>query len=522
MSETGATLAGPLMALRAPETYGVPGPVLVRETHASWVFIAGEWAYKVKKPVRLAFLDYATLERRHAACREELRVNRALAGRIYEAVVAVLPDGDGVRFDPDGTPGAVEYAIRMRRFEESMTLAGTIARGALDEEAIARVARRVATFHAEAPPCRKGGPRETLERWEENAGELERLAGPERVARSMRRFGRAFVAGQEAELAGRARAGKVRDVHGDLRCEHVLLGDEVSIVDRIEFDPALRELDVGWDLAFLSMDLHARGCARAADALLAEYRRAGGDPGSAQLMAFYCAYWALVRAKVAMLAASAKVASTDPAPELLLGLAEMFCWKARQPLAVLVCGPSASGKSTLAGELSARSGWPVLSSDETRKRLAGVAATQRAAPEHYTAEFSRRTYRELGRRAGAALDGGGGVLIDASCSKRSERGELLARLDATGAPRVVLCCRVKLETALARAAARERRPDRVSDATVEIVARQFERHDAIDESGGASGTPVDCESPLEDQIEDACEALDAALTMRGTRAPAAT
>ncbi len=118
----------------------------------------------------------------------------------------------------------------------------------------------------------------------------------------MRRYGRAFVSGHAAEIEHRARAGKVRDCHGDLRCEHVLIGDPVRIVDRIEFDPALREIDVGWDLAFLLMDLHARGRPDAARSMLAEYRRAGGDPGGEQLVSFYCAHWALVRAKVGVLA----------------------------------------------------------------------------------------------------------------------------------------------------------------------------------------------------------------------------
>ncbi len=512
--DTRATPPGPLQALCAPATYGVPGPVLVRETHASWVFLAGEWAYKVKKPVRLAFLDYETLARRHAACREELRVNRALADGIYEEVVAVVPEGDGVRFAPEGTPGAIEYAIRMRRFDESLTLKGAIERGALGEDAIRQVARRIATFHETARPSSAGGARETLARWEENVLELEQLAGAELPARSMRRFGRAFVSGHEAEIERRARAGRVRDGHGDLRCEHVLIGEEVRVVDRIEFDAALREIDVGWDLAFLIMDLHARGCEDATHSLLSEYRRAGGDPGSRQLVSFYCAHWALVRAKVAILARGAHLGSDDPSPETLLDLARRFCWQAREPMAVIVCGAPASGKSTLAAELSRQSGWPVVSSDETRKRLAGLAPTQRAAPEHYTSEFSRRTYRELGMRAAAALGAGGGVLVDASCAKRFERTELLGPLDATGAPRLFLECRVQLETALARAGAREREPSRVSDATPEIVTRKFRGYEPIGEVAGDGIAIVDCESPVERQVGSAIEALDAALGAR--------
>ncbi len=144
-----------LDALRAPGTYGIAGPVIVEETHASRVFLAGSDAYKVKKPVRLAFLDYGTLERRRAACREELRVNRELAGGIYRDVVAIVRDGDGVRFAPEDTPGAVEYAIRMKRFDESETLKSAIARGALGEGVVASVARRTRGFPRARPQVRR-------------------------------------------------------------------------------------------------------------------------------------------------------------------------------------------------------------------------------------------------------------------------------------------------------------------------------------------------------------------------------
>ncbi len=509
-----------LDALRAPATYGVPGPVLVAETHASWVFLVGESAYKVKKPVRLAFLDYGTLERRRAACHEEIRVNRELAGGIYRDVLAILPDRDGVRLAPEDTPGAVEYAIRMRRFDESSTLKSRLAAGTLPREQLALVAQRVAAFHASARVCSAGGSRETLARWEENLDELTPLLDDEATVHAMRRFARAFVSAHATEIERRARAGRVRDGHGDLRCEHVLLGDPVAIVDRIEFDPSLREVDVGCDLAFLLMDLHANGAEGAARSLLSEYRRAGGEPGSAQLVSFFCAYWALVRAKVAVLAQGGRAGGSEQPPEMLVELARRFCWSARQPMAILVTGPAASGKSTLAAELSRPSGWPVLSSDETRKRLAGLAATQRAAPAHYTDEFSRLTYRELGARGAELLARGGGVLIDASCSKRFERAELLSGLDAVGAPRLFLACRVSLHTAQARAAERARRPRRVSDATPAIVARQFREYEPIDEQGEGEVAVLDGGLALAGQVEQAAEALDRALARRAPPAAA--
>ena len=145
----------------------------------------------------------------------------------------------------------------------------------------------------------------------------------------------------------------MRDGHGDLRCEHVLLGPQVRVVDRIEFDPALRQMDVARDLAFLAMDLEAHGRRWAARELARAYRHAGGDPGSEQLRCFYSAYWALVRAKVALIAAGTHHGGLRrrerARAERLWGLAERLCWRARGPVVIVVCGPAASGKSTLAG-----------------------------------------------------------------------------------------------------------------------------------------------------------------------------
>lgn len=155
-------------ALSAAETYGIDTPVLVRETHASWVFLAGRSAYKVKKPVRLAFLDYGTRERRHAACREELAVNRELAGSIYREVLAILPNGQCVRFAPDGTAGALDYAIRMRRFQESQTLESRAGDGPLERGVLAAVAQRLAAFHQTARVCDAGGVGDTPAAWEQN------------------------------------------------------------------------------------------------------------------------------------------------------------------------------------------------------------------------------------------------------------------------------------------------------------------------------------------------------------------
>lgn len=496
--------------------------VRVHETHASWVFLAGGFAYKVKKPVRLAFLDYSTLERRLAACREEVRVNRELAPGIYLGVRAIVPTHGGVRFAPEDTPGAVEYAVHMRRFEDADTLQGAIDGRSLTSAQVREVARRLAGFHQDSARCAGGGPQRLLAAWEANLRELECLDHPDDWHLPMMRgFAEAFVSAHHGEIRRRVRAGEVRDGHGDLRCEHVLLRSRVRVVDRIEFDPKLRQMDVAQDLAFLEMDLEAHGRQRAARELIAAYRRAGGSPASEQLRSFYCAYWALVRAKVAVIATGTQHGCLRyrerARADRLWRLAQRFCWRARQPVAIVVCGSAGSGKSTLAAELARRSRLPVISSDQVRKRRAGLAPTERARPEHYTSQFTRTVYEQLSHEALARLESKGGAIVDATCHRRSERAKLFRLLNRDEVTFLVVHCQVTFQTALVRASARMRSAGRISDATPKVVAAQFRRFQALDELPAASVLCIDAEQSTNGQATEVICAVDE--RMRGHALP---
>lgn len=496
--------------------------VQVHETHASWVFLAGEFAYKVKKPVRLAFLDYSTLERRLAACLQEVRVNRELAPGIYLGVRAIVPTRGGFRFASKDTPGAVEYAVHMRRFDDADTLQGAIDGHSLTSAQVREVACRLADFHRNCARCAGGGPQRLLAAWEANLRELERLDHPgDWRLPMMHSFAEAFVSAHRGEIERRARAGEVRDGHGDLRCEHVLLGSAVRVVDRIEFDPKLRQMDVAQDLAFLEMDLEAHGRHRAARELIAAYRDASGSPASEQLRSFYCAYWALVRAKVAVIAAGTQHGRRRHRERARAGrlwrLAQIFCWRARRPIAIIVCGTAGSGKSTLAAELAGRSRLPVVSSDQVRKRRAGLAPTERARPEHYTSQFTRTVYEQLSREALARLERTGGVIVDATCHRRSERAQLFHLLNRGDLTLLVVHCQVTLQTALVRASARMRSAVRISDATPEIVATQFHHFQALNELPAASVLALDAEQSTDAQATEVIRAVDERMRGRALR-----
>ena len=268
----------------------------------------------------------------------------------------------------------------------------------------------------------------------------------------------------------------MRDGHGDLRADHVVLERGIEVVDCVEFDPALRQIDVAEDLAFLVMDLHRLGAPDLAHALVAGYRQAGGDPGDDSLLAFHASQRALVRAKIALLRSGAADV------EDLLGLARRFRWHARAPLLLAVCGRPGSGKTYLANALGEAAGFPVLSSDVVRKRLAGLEASQRAGPEHYSVAFSRRTYKALGEQAAGELERAGGAVVEATFRRRSERERFMAAVG--GAEVLFVECVAPRAVRSGRLRQRLLAPGQASDAGEAVARRQrFSPLDEVDPRG---------------------------------------
>jgi uncharacterized protein len=490
----GDASAAALEAMRHPTFYPhEPHAVEVVETHISIVFVAGERVYKVKKPLALPFLDYSTLERRLHFCEEEVRLNRRLAPDTYMGVCSIVPADGACRLGGSDEPGAVEYAVEMRRLPEDGRLDHLVRSGNVDEGAIERIAIRIADFHRDAEPAPPGygGPADVKERLDENLRTTLPFVGTaidSYAYAAVERFSDAFVLSHRDRLTERAASGRVREGHGDLRAEHVVLeGDRVTVFDCVEFDERLRNVDVASDLAFLYMDLERLGEPGLAKALERTYTERSGDHGLAELLPFYGCYRAWVRVKAACLRAS-QLAGADPRREGLIADARSHCavalrmlWRSRLPLVVVLCGVAASGKSALAHELARMSGHTIVNSDRTRKELAGLAPEDRGGNEIYTDSFSTRTYDELARRARAKLEQGCGVLLDGTFSSRSYRRRLLEELAPTGA-RVLFCeCRAPATVLEARSRARESKPERGSDATWPIVQRQLERFEPLDE-----------------------------------------
>ncbi len=505
----------PQDALRSPSAYPeAPGSIEMVETHASWVFLAGKRAYKLRKPVVFPFLDYGSAERRRHMCEEELRLGRRLAPRIYVGLrPLVVANGSWALGDP-GAEGT-EYVVEMRRFDQERTLATLLDRKTAGPELVRTIARRIAAFHRDAalaPPGRFD-PEAVATTVSENFSTLLPYA-PVLGARTLaaaHRFAAAFLHSRAGLIEQRAESGLVRDCHGDLRAEHVIVEcGGVEVFDPVEFDPALREIDVSAELAFLVMDLFDAGAEELADLLVDEYEGAGGDHGGRPLVFFYAAYRALVRAKVACLRAGGLDPGAARSAALaegrrLLGLARLLAWRARRPGVLVICGAAATGKTRLAEALAAISGLRHLNSDVVRKELAGLEPDQRAPEREYSDAASLRTYRELGARAAGEREG---AVVDATFRSLAHRQ---AFAESFRAEAVFVECRAPAATVATWAAGRLEDPGRVSDATPAIAAQQPREFDPLDEVPPQQHIVLRTDREPDDLLDQLEAALDARM-----------
>lgn len=295
-----------LTALRDPACYpGTAMEVAAIETHMSWVFLAGDEAYKLKKPVRHGRLDFRTASARHFYCLEELRLNRRLAPEVYLGVVPlVLLENGTIRLGGrDGEP--VDWLVRMRRLPADRMLDALLARGAATPGDMRRIARRLCSFYAAQPPAAvtAAAYRALLSREiDESEHELCNVEWPlpqARVREACRRL-RLVLGRRAAMFDERVASGRVVEGHGDLRPEHVYLGDGIAVIDCLEFSAELRTLDSADEVGFLALECERAGAAGLAHELISAYTAASGDSPPPGLVHFHQASRALTRARLAI------------------------------------------------------------------------------------------------------------------------------------------------------------------------------------------------------------------------------
>lgn len=516
-ASAGQALPAYVRALLDPGAYPQPPErVELRQTHISYVFLAGDTVYKTKKPVDFGFIDQVAPERREQFCHAEVRLNRRLAPEVYAGVVPVVRTAAGYRVDPPGGAAAgevVEWAVQMRRLPEERTLQQLLASGAPLPGLAAALVERLVRFHETAAVVtggpEVGGAPAVRAWWEREAGEAAGCIGQTWDPADARRVA-AYVAAvlerDGALLDDRLARGRVVEGHGDLRAAHVYVApfaaaatggapvapiapDDLLVVDCIEFSDwfQFRYLDVGYDVAFLAMDLEGLGHPDLGDEVVGRYIAATRDETLGALQPLHRLFRAFVRGKVESLGAAAPEvdaptrAALDTGARRAFRQAAGYVERAAAPAVVAMCGLPATGKSTVAGTLAGQIGAAYLSSDAVRKELAGVdpraARAAAAGADLYSPAMHARTYAELRRRAAAHLAAGRAVVIDAMHGRVEERAAARALADEAGVPFLIAELRLEAEDARRRLAAREADPFRTSDATWEVYEarrRDFE------------------------------------------------
>ncbi|HJV96167.1 MAG TPA: AAA family ATPase [Albitalea sp.] len=455
------------------------------ETHISWVLLTPAFAFKIKKPVHFSFVDFSTLDLRRQACDEELRLNRRLAPTLYLEVVEIRGTSD----DPQvGGPGPLlEVAVKMRRFAPDALFSEQLARGTLTPQHLDRLARRIAAFHRDAPRAEVVTPYGSAAAIEQAVGRA--YAAVEAAAPELRAWLQAQSDALRPLWAARRDAGWVRECHGDLHLANVvLLGDDATAFDCIEFDPALRWIDVASDIAFLVMDLLAHGRRDLAFRFLNAWLEDSGDVGGLAPLRYYLVYRALVRAQVGLLRQA-------PGPDYL-ALARQLAAPG-DPRLLITHGLPGSGKSFVSQQLLESVGAIRIRSDVERKRLFGLAPLE-ASPgqDIYAAAATQRTYESLRSLARSSLHAGWPTIVDAAFLRRDEREQFRALADELKLPFAILDCDAPLALLRERVRAREERRDDASEAGVAVLEQLNALREPLSDAERAQAIRVDTRQTL--------------------------
>jgi len=494
-----------IRALLRPQNHSPPPAACeLVETHISWVILAGERVYKIKKPLDLGFLDFSTLEKRRFYCEEELRLNRRLAPGIYQQVVAISGSPDQPLLGAGGQ--AFEYAVQMHRFPQQAQLDRMLACDALTPAHIDAFARLAADFHSRVAVAQAqspyGGPQQVWQPVAENFAQIREHLHGERGSPALRRleqWSREVFARLGPLLEQRKQSGFIRECHGDMHLRNLAWIDGRAVAfDCIEFNPALRWIDVISEIAFMVMDLQARGEPRLAQRFLNGYLEQTGEYAGLDLLPFYRVYRAMVRAKVAAIELGQHQAPHHR--EELNDYLDLAASSIRRdsPALLITMGFSGSGKSTVTDGLLQSLGAVRLRSDVERTRLYGEAdSDQGIGTGKYSTQVSEQLYRHLQQQSRHLLQAGYTVIVDAAFLQRARRQPFAELADACGVPFHILALQAEPDVLRERIRHRQQAGQDASEADLAVLEAQLQHHDPLDEREQARTLEIDTAQPAD-------------------------
>ena len=499
-----------VQAMLKPEIYPESSPKIeLMQTQMSFIFLAGDYVYKVKKPVNLGYLDYTTLEKRKFFCHKEVELNRRLCPETYLAVLPITKTRG--QFSLGGKGNIIEYAVKMRYLPQQKMMNVLLEKEQVTTEMVESVAQKLADFHRLAETSKEISTYGSIEairvNTEENFSQTEKYIGKtisnEKYER-INNFTNRFIKENEVLFKERVTGGRIRDCHGDLHAAHICFSDGVCIYDCIEFNDRFRYCDVASEIAFLAMDLDHYGRADLSRSFVETYINSSHDREIIKLLKFYKCYRAYVRGKVESFKTDDSYISEAERERTWIATMGYFeladSYTRNKPLLIITVGLVGTGKSTVARALAKRLGLTVISSDILRKKLADVSLDEHRFEGYsggiYTPEFTRQTYDAMFTEAKDILVSGDSVILDASFIRKEDRLKAKQVAEAVDADFLIVEA-VLEEDIIKERLARRLELGSVSDGRWEIFLPQKERFEAVNEVGEAQHIVVDTSASVD-------------------------
>ncbi len=502
-----------IQALLKPEAYSeATESVKLEQTQMSLVFLTDNYAYKIKKPVNLGYLDYTTLENRLFFCKKEVDLNQRLCPDTYLGVVTVNSQQGNLSIG--GSGDVVEYAVKMHRLPRELMMNTLLEGNNLTTEMISRLAAKLTVFHRQAETNEEistfGSIDAINQNTQENFSQTEKYTGntiSSHQYNQIQKYCHDFIRQNATLFQKRIKDNRIRDCHGDLHTAHICFENGICIYDCIEFNDRFRYGDVASEVAFLSMDLDYHGRADLSNRFVKEYINKSRDSGLKELLNFYKCYRAYVRGKVNCFRLDNPYITEverDKAAEAASSYFNLsLSYTVPAPRLFITAGLVGSGKTVLSQVLARRLGLVVLSSDVTRKRLANMPETERRLEEYdrgiYSPEFSGKTYDAMLAEAKNILAEGGSVIIDASFIKARDRQKAKALADEMQAGFYILECRSDEQTT--RRCLEQRLGQKsASDGRWEIYEVQKHRFEPVVEVPPHKRVIIDTALPMDETV----------------------